>query len=48
MAAESKRRKAARQKVDANKTYQSDYALGLVKELATGRVLQGIGWAVDL
>ncbi|MCH7822754.1 MAG: 50S ribosomal protein L1 [Proteobacteria bacterium] len=48
MAAESKRRKVAREKVDVDKTYQIDVALGLVKELATARFTESIDVSVNL
>ncbi len=48
MAADSKRRKAAREKVDANKTYQIDDALGLVIELATAKFPESIDVSVNL
>ena len=42
MAAESKRRKAGREKVDSAKAYIIDDALGLVKELATAKFPESI------
>jgi large subunit ribosomal protein L1 len=44
----SKRRKAAREKVDPEKTYQIDDALGLVKELATAKFPESIDVSVNL
>jgi large subunit ribosomal protein L1 len=44
----SKRRKAARDKVDAEKLYSIDEALGLVKELATARFPESIDVSVNL
>lgn len=46
--ADSKRRKAAREKVDAEKSYQIDEALGLVKELATAKFSESIDVSVNL
>ena len=48
MAAMSKRRKAARDKVDAQKAYVIDDALGLVKELATAKFTESIDVSVNL
>ena len=48
MAGVSKRRKAAREKVDAQKTYIIDDALGLVKELATAKFPESIDVSVNL
>ena len=48
MAGDSKRRKAAREKVDAQKTYIIDDALGLVKELATAKFPESIDVSVNL
>jgi large subunit ribosomal protein L1 len=44
----SKRRKSAREKVDPEKTYQIDEALGLVKELATAKFPESIDVSVNL
>lgn len=44
----SKRRKAAREKVDPEKTYQIDVALDLVKELATAKFPESIDVSVNL
>jgi large subunit ribosomal protein L1 len=46
--AESKRKKAARGKVDSTKMYLIDEALGLVKELATAKFPESIDVAVNL
>ena len=46
--ADSKRRKAAREKIDSAKTYQVDDALGLVKELATAKFPESVDIAVNL
>jgi large subunit ribosomal protein L1 len=46
--AESKRRKAAREKVDAEKAYVVEDALSLVKELATAKFPESIDVAVNL
>ena len=46
--ADSKRRKAAREKVDAEKSYQIDEALGLVKELATSKFAESVDVSVNL
>jgi len=48
MAAASKRRKAAREKIDAEKTYLVDDALGLVKEFATAKFPESIDISVNL
>jgi large subunit ribosomal protein L1 len=48
MATVSKRKKAAREKVDALKVYEIDDALGLVKELATAKFPESIDVAVNL
>lgn len=48
MAALSKRKKSAREKIDANKTYPIDEALALVKELATAKFPESIDVAVNL
>jgi large subunit ribosomal protein L1 len=48
MAALSKRKKAAREKVDSMKAYEIDDALGLVKELATAKFPESIDVAVNL
>ena len=45
---ESKRRKAAREKVDPQKSYVIDEALGLVKQLATAKFPESIDVAVNL
>jgi large subunit ribosomal protein L1 len=44
----SKRKKVAREKVDSEKTYQIDEALGLVKELATAKFPESVDVAVNL
>jgi len=46
--AESKRRKAAREKLDSQKAYVIDEALGLVKELATAKFAESIDVSVNL
>jgi large subunit ribosomal protein L1 len=46
--ADSKRRKAAREKVDSEKTYEINEALGLVKELATAKFPESIDVSVNL
>jgi len=46
--ADSKRRKAAREKVNAEKAYVIDEALDLVKELATARFPESIDVSVNL
>jgi large subunit ribosomal protein L1 len=48
MVALSKRTRAAREKVDAARTYQIDEALGLVKELATAKFPESIDVSVNL
>jgi large subunit ribosomal protein L1 len=48
MAALSKRRKLAREKVDADTVYVIDEALGLVKELATAKFPESIDVSVNL
>lgn len=48
MATLSKRKKAAREKVDSMKAYEIDDALGLVKELATAKFPESIDVAVNL
>lgn len=48
MAALSKRRKAAREKVDPTKSYELDTALAMVKELATAKFAESIDVSVNL
>ncbi len=48
MATLTKRRKAAREKVDATKAYEIDEALSLVKELAKARFPESIDVSVNL
>ena len=48
MAIVSKRRKAAREKVEPTKTYQIDEALTLVKDLATAKFAESIDVSVNL
>jgi large subunit ribosomal protein L1 len=48
MAASTKRRKAAREKVDPTKVYVIDEALSLVKELATSKFPESIDVSVNL
>ena len=48
MAALSKRKKNAREKVDSNTAYAVDEALGLVKELATAKFPESIDISVNL
>jgi large subunit ribosomal protein L1 len=48
MATVSKRRKAAREKIDAEKVYLLDDALGLVKEFATAKFPESIDVSVNL
>jgi large subunit ribosomal protein L1 len=48
MAALTKRRKAAREKVDSTKTYVIDEALSLVKELASAKFAESIDVSVNL
>jgi large subunit ribosomal protein L1 len=45
---DSKRRKAAREKVDSTRTYLIDDALGLVKEFATAKFAESIDVSVNL
>ena len=45
---DSKRRKAARDKVDSEKAYMIDDALGIVKELATAKFAESVDVAVNL
>ena len=44
----SKRRQAARDKIDAEKAYQVDDALGLVKEMATAKFPESVDVSVNL
>ena len=46
--ADSKRKKVAREKIDAEKAYVIDEALGLVKELATAKFPESIDVSVNL
>ncbi len=46
--ADSKRKKAAREKIDSEKAYEIDEALGLVKELATAKFSESIDVSVNL
>ena len=46
--ADSKRRKAAREKIDSQKVYMIDDALGLVKEFATAKFAESIDVSVNL
>ncbi len=46
--ADSKRKKVAREKVDSEKAYLIDEALGLVKELATAKIAESIDVSVNL
>ena len=46
--ADSKRRKAAREKIDSEKTYEVNEALGLVKEFATAKFPESIDISVNL
>ena len=46
--AESKRRKVAREKIDADKSYVVDEALDLVKELATAKFPESVDVSVNL
>lgn len=46
--ADSKRRKAAREKIDSTKSYLLDDALGLVKELATAKFPESVDVSVNL
>ncbi len=48
MAAESKRRKSAREKLEATKAYGVEDALSLVKELATAKFVESIDVSVNL
>jgi large subunit ribosomal protein L1 len=48
MASMSKRKKAAREKVDSQKVYEIDAALALVKELATAKFPESIDVSVNL
>ena len=48
MASMSKRKKAAREKVDSQKAYEIDAALALVKELATAKFPESIDVSVNL
>ena len=48
MAGLSKRKQAAREKVDATKAYQIEEALGLVKELATAKFPESVDVSVNL
>ena len=48
MAIVSKRRKAAREKVNSETAYEIDVALGLVKELATAKFTESIDVSVNL
>jgi large subunit ribosomal protein L1 len=48
MAKMSKSKKAARERVDSQKTYEIDVALGLVKELATAKFAESIDVSVNL
>ena len=48
MASMSKRKKAAREKVDSTKAYEIDAALELVKELATAKFPESIDVSVNL
>ena len=48
MAKISKRKQAAREKVDSHKAYEIDDALGLVKELATAKFPESIDVSVNL
>lgn len=48
MAALSKRKKNAREKVDSNTAYAIDEALGLVKELATAKFPESVDVSVNL
>ena len=48
MAALSKRKKEAREKIDPNTSYAIDEALGLVKELATAKFPESIDVSVNL
>jgi large subunit ribosomal protein L1 len=48
MATMSKRKRAAREKIDSQKAYEIDVALGLVKELATAKFAESIDVSVNL
>ena len=48
MASLSKRKKAARDKIDSQKVYEIDEALGLVKDLATAKYPESIDVSVNL
>ncbi len=48
MAADSKRRKSAREKLEATKAYGVEDALSLVKELATAKFVESIDVSVNL
>jgi large subunit ribosomal protein L1 len=48
MASISKRKRAAREKIDAHKAYEIDDALGIVKELATAKFPESIDVSVNL
>ena len=48
MAAMSKRKQAGRDKIDSQKAYEIDAALGLVKELATAKFSESIDVSVNL
>ncbi len=48
MASMSKRKKAAREKIDSQQFYEIDTALNLVKELATAKFAESIDVAVNL
>ena len=48
MARLSKRKKNSREKIDANKAYEIDAALGLVKELATAKFPESVDVSVNL
>ena len=48
MAALSKRRKSAREKIDSNTAYAIDDALGLVKEFATSKFPESVDVSVNL
>jgi len=48
MAALSKRKKAARERVDSTIVYGIDEALGMVKELATAKFPESIDVSVNL
>jgi large subunit ribosomal protein L1 len=48
MAKFSKKKQAARDKIDSTKTYEIDTALGLVKELATAKFAESIDVSVNL